>query len=124
MMQTCPACNKKRRVRQDGTFALHLSLPPHKGRRYCEGSNRMAPREQLEDFSIAMDLPAGSVVLRAVEVVQVIAPDGQPVVLCNWQGGEPDLVSELGMMEYAKLEAAIRRFRLVEHGDADEPTVD
>lgn len=67
----------------------------------------------IDGIEVCQDIPAGSVVLRAVEVVQIIGPDGQAVALCRWQGS-PDVIAELGMIEYAKMEATVSRFQLAE----------
>lgn len=65
-----------------------------------------------------MDVPEGSIPLRALEVVQFLAPDGQEVVSARWQGSG-NVVAELGMVEYAKAELILARFHLAEDTDDD-----
>jgi hypothetical protein len=66
-----------------------------------------------------MDVPEGSIPLRALEVVQFLAPDGQEVVSARWQG-TGNVVAELGMVEYAKAELILARFHLAEDTDDDD----
>jgi hypothetical protein len=62
--------------------------------------------DQSQDkIDIALPLPEGSIVLRAVEVVQFLHPDGTEGIACRWQG-TGNVIAELGMCEYAKMELA------------------
>lgn len=66
-----------------------------------------------------MTLPEGCVVLRACEVVQVLMPDGNEVAFARWQG-TPNVIAELGMVDYAKAEVIIARFALKEDLERDD----
>ena len=79
-------------------------------------------RSPLSDdgLQVAQVLEPGSVVVRAVEIVQYLHPDGQELIACRWQG-DGNVLVEFGMLEYAKQELALARFRLAEDDD-EEPT--
>lgn len=74
-----------------------------------------------EEIAVAMDLPAGSYVVRAIEVVQVIDSTGKEAIACRWQSsGSGNVVAELGMLEYAKQELILQRWSLVEEVEEGE----
>lgn len=73
----------------------------------------MIEERDSNSVETCMVVPEGSIVLRSIEVVQFLAPDGQEVVSARWQG-PGNVVAELGMMEYAKQELIMARFHIEE----------
>lgn len=73
-----------------------------------------------EGIKVAQELEPGSLVIRAVEIVHYLHPSGEELVCARWQG-DGNVVAEFGMIEYAKQELALARFRLSEDDD-EEPT--
>lgn len=48
------------------------------------------------------ELPEGCIPVRVMEVCQYLNPEGKEGIAVRWQG-TPNIVTELGMLEYAKL---------------------
>lgn len=56
----------------------------------------------------SVELEDGSIVIRAIEVVQYMTPEGNLANYVRWQG-TGDIVAELGMLEYAKMQIYVAR---------------
>jgi hypothetical protein len=52
-------------------------------------------------ISTGHDLPDGSIPIRAIEIVMFLNPSGSESAALRYQG-TPNIVAELGMVEYAK----------------------
>lgn len=73
-----------------------------------------------ETVQVSLNLPPGSIVIRSVEVVQFLSPEGEEAVACRWQGDRGNVLVELGMCEYAKQE--IIQHRWSDHSEDQDDT--
>lgn len=70
-----------------------------------EGANTDPGDGSIES---TVDLGEGAILIRSIEIVQYMTPEGHLANYVRWQG-TGDIVAELGMLEYAKFQVYTAR---------------